>query len=318
MPKSQPKFRAIIFDIDNVLVDTRRSYLEAIRWCIDIFLTHGKIPHFVAGPKARTPHLLTANDVNHFKLLGGFNDDWDCCYGLLVYLMHLPVKSRTIPSLKEAKDIDGFVKKIHNRPLGVNGIVKLLGRHPAIKIEQIERIFQEIYLGPDLFHKREQKFPAYWKKRGLINMEKPIFPKETLEKLKAAGIKLGIATGRPRFEAEFALKNFDILHLFDAMTTMDEVYEAEQKLGRSLRKPNPYSLIETAKKLGEKHNLLYVGDLPDDMLAAKHAKPHAEFQCAGFPWFASDPEAALKEFHKIHPDFILKKARQILKLAGLK
>ncbi len=318
MTQPNPKFRAIVFDIDNVLVDTRRSYLDAIRWCVDIFLTHGKIPHFHAEKKSRIPHVLTAEDVSLFKLLGGFNDDWDCCYGLLVYLMHLPVRLRTVPALKEAKDIAGFVKKVSARPLGVSGIVKLLGRHPAIKIETIERIFQEIYLGPELFHKLEKKHPAYWKKRGLIHIEKGIFPVDVLGRLKAAGIKLGIATGRSRFEAEFALKNFGVLGLFDAMTTMDEVKEAEEKMGRSLRKPHPYSLIETAKKLKEKNHLLYIGDLPDDMLAAKHAKPHADFQCAAFPWFAADPEAALKEMAKIHPDFILKKAKHLPKLAGIR
>lgn len=312
---TKPKFKAILFDIDNVLVDTRRSYLDAIRWCVDLFLTHSAVPHFHPGPNSRTPKILTLHDVSEFKLLGGFNDDWDCCYGLLVYLMSLPVKSRSAHALHEAKNIPAFVKKVGHRPLGVSGIVKMLGRHPAIKIEKIERIFQEIYLGPELFHKLEKSRPIYWKKRGLIHTEKLIFAKEILETLKRADIRLGIATGRPRFEAEFVFKRYGVFELFDAMTTIDEVKEAEEKAGKSLRKPNPYSLIETAKKLKLRDGLLYIGDLPDDMLAAKRAAHEIQIQSAAFPWYAADPKTALKEMQKTHPDFLLKKPKDLLKIA---
>ncbi len=317
MKQKTPRFQAILFDIDNVLVDTRRSYLDAIRWCVDIFLTHGKIPHFRPHRPHRKPQVLSPKDVSYFKLLGGFNDDWDCCYGLLVYLLTLTVKERTAANLHAAIDLPSFLKQVKERPLRVSGIVKMLGRNPAITIEKISRIFQEIYLGPELFEKEEGKPPIYWKKNGLIQLEKPVFKKATLEKLKAAGIKLGIATGRSRFEAEYVLKRFGILHLFDASTTMDEVKKAEQAQGKSLRKPHPFSLVETAKHLGVKKNLLYVGDLPDDMLAAKHARPEAEIACAGFPKFDADPASALKELLKTKPDFILQKPAELLKIAGL-
>src|SRR3989339_2149460 len=72
---------AIIFDIDNVLVDTRQSYLEAIRIAVELYLTHGPIPFFSRSAGGKFPSLLTPEDVDQFKLLGGFNDDWECCYG---------------------------------------------------------------------------------------------------------------------------------------------------------------------------------------------------------------------------------------------
>lgn len=314
---SGPAFKAVLFDIDNVLVDTRRSYLDAIRWCVDIFLTHGKIPHFRPEKPHRSPQILTAKDVSQFKLLGGFNDDWDCCYGLLVYLLHLPVKERTVAALRAAKNLAAFSKKVAHRPLRVSGIVKMLGRTQDVTIEKIERIFQEIYLGPALFEKMENKKPFYWKKQGLINQERLIFKKQTLEKLKQAGLKLGIATGRSRFEAEYVLKHFGVWHLFDASTTMDEVRKGEEAQGKSLRKPNPYSLVETAKKLHLKDGLVYIGDLPDDMLAAKHAAPETQIKCTAFTKYDAHPEAALKEMLKTKPDFILKKPSEILKIAKI-
>ena len=72
-------YDAVIFDVDNVLVDTRTSYLDAIRWTVQIFLTAGKVPAVVPPTKSSVPTLLTEKDVETFKHLGGFNDDWDSC-----------------------------------------------------------------------------------------------------------------------------------------------------------------------------------------------------------------------------------------------
>ena len=141
----------MIFDIDNVLVDTRRSYLDAIRWTVEIFLTSGSVPLFHLTRMSRQPQLLSACDVQAFKLLGGFNDDWDCCYGLLIYLLSLQVAGHTVESLKKAIDLKAFGETVFRRPLGVSGIVNKLGRNREVTIETISRIFQEVYLGKDIF-----------------------------------------------------------------------------------------------------------------------------------------------------------------------
>src|SRR3989338_1960919 len=99
---------AVIFDIDNVLIDTRKSYLDAIRWAIQIYLTHGSVPLFHRGHFSKSSLLLTAHDVDRFKLLGGFNDDWDCCYGMLIYLLSLPVGKRTLEELRREINIQAL------------------------------------------------------------------------------------------------------------------------------------------------------------------------------------------------------------------
>ena len=106
--KPAPAFDAVIFDIDNVLVDTRPSYLEAIRWTIDIYLTNSTVPFFRMQKKSRDPQILSLVSVEQFKLLVGFNDDWDCCYGLLIYLLSLPVKTRTVERLRKTVDLKAF------------------------------------------------------------------------------------------------------------------------------------------------------------------------------------------------------------------
>lgn len=306
---------AILFDIDNVLIDTRRSYTDAIRWTIEIYLTRGKVPLFHNVEHDGEPTLLTPEDVDHFKMLGGFNDDWDCCYGLLVYLLSIPVQKHTLAELKKKINIEKFAASMKTRPLGVNGIVKLLGRPSAILIERIARIFQEIYLGRDLFEQVEKRQRVFWKKNGLIHKEKLIFRKSALEKLKEMGISLGIATGRPRFEALYSLKMFDIVDLFDHMTTMDEVKKAEQEKQHALRKPHPFSLLETAKKIGQDKTFFYVGDLPDDIMAAERAKEFLNIRSVAFPAFANNPQEAEAKIKKCNPDFLIKKTSDLFRIA---
>ncbi len=83
-----------------------------------------------------------------------------------------------------------------------------------------KRIFQEVYLGkkftsfyhlPRLFYKRQ----------GLYLQERLIIPKRILSSLRKQ-FRLGIASGRPKFEAELALKRFRLFPYFDSVVTLDE------------------------------------------------------------------------------------------------
>ncbi len=307
-------FGGVVFDIDNVLVDTRKSYLDTIRWTVDLFLTEGQVPFFQSPRQSAKHHVLSIKDVAEFKLLGGFNDDWDCCYGLLIYLLTLPVKGHTLTDLAKAIDIRAFAKSFRTRPLGVSGIVKKLGTHPYVTIERISRIFQEVYLGRDLFEKVEGRTSLYWQKSGLIRKEKLIFRDSTLKRLKDLGIKLGITTGRSRFEAVYALRRFGVMHYFDAITTMNEVRDAEVKARQSLRKPHPYSLIETVRKLGTSKPVLYIGDLPDDVLTANRSKSKCEVHSVGFPRLSSSEKETRTAMEKLHVDFLLEKPSDLLPL----
>jgi HAD superfamily hydrolase (TIGR01548 family) len=313
-PAEKVQVDAIIFDIDNVLVDTRQSYLEAIRNTVELYLTHGPIPFFSRSAGGKFPSLITPEDVDQFKLLGGLNDDWDCCYGLLVYLLSLPVKNRTLEALKKSVAIEKFAKSIKQRPLRVSGITALFGRPTTVTIEKVARIFQEVYLGKDIFPRVTMNRMRYWKKRGLIHREKLIFKRPVLEKLKAHGLKLGIATGRSLYEASHALKHFDIADLFDAMTTMDDVKKEEREKKESLRKPHPYSLLKTAQALGAKKKFLYVGDLPDDILAANRAKSSVAIRSVAFPMLAANPFQAAKELEAVKPDFFIKNPADLCRL----
>lgn len=229
---AQTRFDCVIFDIDNVLVDTRASYTDTIRKTVQIYL---------GAPKP----LLTRKDIEAFKSRGGFNDDWDTCYGLL-------------------KQLGG--KKI--------------------SMPKIISIFQPLYL------------------KRFVHHEKLIIPKTFLSRLRRMGLKLGIVTGRNRREAQMALRRFKIEKLFHGMITVDET-------PKKFKKPHPYGLLKLSKKLGTHLRYLYVGDLPDDILAAGRAKYKIKIHSCGFLAAASSPEQMRRGLRRAGADFLCSNTREL-------
>ncbi len=72
-------------------------------------------------------------------------------------------------------------------------------------------------------------------------------------------------------------------------------------------------MLETAKKI-RADQFFYVGDLPDDMLAAQSAKSQIPIRSIAFPLLAKKSKLALAEMEKVRPDFILKKPEDLLKI----
>lgn len=176
--------KAIIFDMDGVLVDVSNSYRTAIKKTVGFFT--GKEP--------------TDKKIDRMKNKGGYNNDWDLTEALI---------EQNIPK-----------KKIITK-------------------------FQDYYKGKDF--------------DGLIQNEKWLLKKETLDSLK--GYSFGIVTGRPRDEAEFALKRSGMGEYFSVMIAMEDMDE---------EKPNPL-LLRIALKQLECTEGYYLGDNVDDMKMACNA-----------------------------------------------
>jgi phosphoglycolate phosphatase-like HAD superfamily hydrolase len=135
-----------------------------------------------------------------------------------------------------------------------------------------KRIFQEVYLGRDLFMDTYGEEPVFHDDEGYIGRERLIPTHAELSTLASSCI-LSIATGRPGVEAEYALDRFGIAQCFQTVVSEDDVVEAEKRMGASLRKPSPFSLRLCSERSGwsEEDRLYYVGDMPDDMVAARGA-----------------------------------------------
>lgn len=98
---------------------------------------------------------------------------------------------------------------------------------------------------------------------NLRSEEELIINKQLLQNIIDKKIKLGIATSRPRTEALFAIKQFNLENYFDSK------YIVAQEDARK-EKPFPDPLLETQKRMAVK-NPIYVGDTINDYLAAKSA-----------------------------------------------
>ncbi len=121
-------------------------------------------------------------------------------------------------------------------------------RQAGKKVEKkrIVRKFQEFYLGNDF--------------NGLIAKETSLIGKSALECL-GRKFSLAVFTGRPREEAEFALKRFGFDSFFQELVAMDDV-----------KKQKPYA--EGLKKIKQSFctsRLIYFGDSPADMKCAENA-----------------------------------------------
>lgn len=277
------RFDAVIFDIDNVLVDTRASYTDCIRKTVETYL------ETILKFQPSRSSLLSRQDVETFKFLGGFNDDWDTCYGLLLYLLHVKIKKCSIHELAKQKNISGFVQNAKRKPLGVNGVEKIFGKQGAVSLDKIAEIFQRFYLS------------------DFVWAEKLLISKSFLKQLKQLGLKIGIVTGRSHDEAEFALRRFRIDPLIDTMVTTDET-------PKNLKKPHPYGLFKTAAKLGQKLRYLYVGDLPDDILAARRARKKIKIASCGYLKASGQKKEMRRELKKAKADFICTKPQELMRI----
>jgi pyrophosphatase PpaX len=88
---------------------------------------------------------------------------------------------------------------------------------------------------------------------------------ESLARLKAEGVRVGVVTSKRRFSVDMALKNFPGLgDVVDQWVTMEDTTE---------HKPRPEPLLKGLELLGNvpREQASYVGDSPFDVTAAKAA-----------------------------------------------
>jgi HAD superfamily hydrolase (TIGR01548 family) len=338
----------LIFDMDGVLIDVSRSYRETIQRTVQIYL------EACLGFEKPKREPVTKEDISLFKSAGGFNNDWDLTSGLLLYLLsisgfplspkkrkfssidgvvsHLKIRSsnlsENISQLIQKKNLTPFIRKVKLGGGGLKGVRKALkgswegwvyGDGDLNQENVVKRIFQEVYLGkkftslyhlPVLFHK----------KQGLYLRERLIIPKGILSSLRKR-FRLGIASGRPRFEAELALKRFRLSPYFDSMVTLDECHEEEARIFRTTggkvkyTKPHPYSLLRVVQEIGIPYPRCgYVGDVVDDMLAARAAGKELDILAIGFLHGPKKDGAVKASLLKAGADVIVGNSEELLQL----
>ncbi len=191
-------------------------------------------------------------------------------------------------------------------------------------------IFQEWYLGDQLYYEVYGHAPAQEGKPGCIHFEKPLLPsnivRSTLETLLQQGFVLGFATGRTLREASYPLKMYGLLAYFDEQhfSAYDYVEQAEVELRvvddqALLGKPNPFQLLVALDhryldRAAREHiplheSFIVVGDSTSDILGGRAAGAITVAVLTG----ARTPEARTL-LEQSQPDFTIANMTQLPEL----
>ncbi|RLI90996.1 MAG: hypothetical protein DRO89_04815 [Candidatus Altiarchaeales archaeon] len=333
--KDRGEPRIIIWDIDGILIYVGDSYRKTIVNTVQYYFSE------CLGLKLNK-YLINRATTQEFKLAGGFNDDWELTYAvILCYLSKLISNLDRKPDLEpHSGDLDEMLERLRylgstypGDPLrldlkkitrrieeyggGLDATEKTLMEFfgEDLKIakkfffpELIKRIFEEIYLGKDLFCDKYKEQPRFFKGEGLILNERPLVDLKTLLELRRK-YYFGIVTGRERFEAELGLKNnFGKIFRPDLMVTREDT---------EAKKPAPEPLLKCKKrickkyKLGEDAGAIYVGDSIDDLKAARNANFYFIAILSGTA-NARERDILRKKFHEMMSDLVIDDAKELL------
>lgn len=147
---------------------------------------------------------------------------------------------REIP-IEEVRRIK-FSRGINNDWLATLEVIREYGKNADLK-DVIER-FNSIYL-------------------TLRDKERLLLTPELFRSLKRQGIPLGVLTGRPAEDLEYAFSRFGLWEFFDFVVHEDTIPQ------RELRKPHPYALHFCVEGLNVER-AIYVGDSLADWHMVKY------------------------------------------------
>ncbi|RMG42044.1 MAG: histidinol-phosphate transaminase [Methanobacteriota archaeon] len=174
----------LIFDMDGVLVDVRKSYDRTIKYVVERF----------------TGRKIQDKDIQRWREKPGYNSDWKVTSALI---------SETA----------------------------------TVSFEEVKKFFQKAYLYDPGFRFNEE----------------PLIDKRILSTL-SQRYRMGIVTGRPKEEVEWACERFGF-DMFHVVISLDDVYED---------KPDPEGIRKALAVLKAKRGY-YFGDTINDVMAAKRA-----------------------------------------------
>ena len=236
---------AVVLDIDGVLVDVADSYRRAIVESIE---------HVYGDTVDRAA-------VQQFKDAGGFNNDWELTYAAALYVL------ATQYGLD--RDLESFTDMIAATGGGLDAaetvVVNAVGPaereriYDAWDCERLRDVFQQLYLGSDLYRDLEGGDPDM-DTAGFINDEPKLVDPEALSRLQR-NFDVGVLTGRPAAEADIALDRVGLDVPDDHRFTMDDWEEG---------KPHPRALTTLAERFGA-DAVAFAGDTLDDVRTAVNA-----------------------------------------------
>jgi HAD superfamily hydrolase (TIGR01548 family) len=324
--------KLIVFDMDGVLIDVSGSYRETVRKTARLFFK-------IAPSSEKLPEpIFPLADLATVKQSGGLNNDWDLSC-LVINLLFNQIEKPPVYRSKDPWaryqetishcDVGALGDFLRSTPQPLTALLQKAGKTKNAFIyglytgdvgsgNIIKQIFQEVYLGKDLFEATYDRPPKFYRDTGLIHHEKLLVDKRLLGNLAAKHV-LAIATGRPRAEANYPLAHFGIRKYFTRVMALEDCLEKEKQVLKAegkkvlLSKPHPYMLDALAAETRNAvAGYVYIGDMPDDMVAAKRAA--AGYKGIGVLISTPDKARLKADLLKADADFVIEDFDQLRSL----
>ncbi|MGI0003422.1 MAG: HAD family hydrolase, partial [Nitrosopumilaceae archaeon] len=303
------KLDSVIFDCDGVLIDISNSYDLAIKKTVD----------FVLKKMANIdqPNIVSTQMIDGFKATGGFNDEVDLTYSLILSVVATKKLDRNVSEfifgvIKNA-DQTGIssVEKYLDTLVDISEIKKKLAYPGQHDTNPLYSVFDEMFYGANLYYELYKRKPQFFNSKGLIDNDIILVKKELIEKLrKKFGKKISIVSGRGFVSTKYSLKKlFEEFDLENSRFLEDEP--------REFAKPNPQPLISSIKGL-ESSCCMFVGDSVEDIIMARKADElgNKTIFCAIYGT-SKDPETKRNLFEQKNADIILESIDLIPKTLNL-
>lgn len=285
---------ALIFDFDGTLVEVANSYYQTIIHTSYIYFEK------IIGWK-KLPELsswFNIGHVNDLKSLDGFNNDYICTAAIILFLLQNSeiLIDKNHSNLPLSPGI--YREKVKKSPIELhfewNSYITNLGHMKAGFFEEkcknskfgpmlyftgsiykknyLERIFQEIYFGKEMFEHYYKESVKYALNKqyseGLYKLEKKLISESILETLIEKKIPLGIVTGRPKEDLLLGIEFHNFSKYFDQHyinTLTDCIKNGNQG------KPDPWGLLTVVKKMPKVNQYIFIGNSIDDKITAEKA-----------------------------------------------
>jgi len=153
-------------------------------------------------------------------------------------------------------------------------LIRKLVPYDLEKPDLLKRLFEETYLGKDLFNKF-YGVPSFFKfDESFLDKETFIPTKETMDMLRRQFGEFGIYSGRSRPQGLYILEKYDYMGYFDEKGSvfLGDLLKSEVEMEK-LGKPDPTLFIELTEKLVDRGaGVAYVGDGIADALLVENAR----------------------------------------------
>jgi len=154
-------------------------------------------------------------------------------------------------------------------------LIRTLVPYDVGKPDLLKRLFEESYLGAEIF-KKFYGLPSIFKfKESFLEKEAFIAAKKTLEVLSLRFGKFAIYSEKPRAQGMYLLEKNNSIEYFDEEYSIfhEDLVESEaDNEAVTLGKPNPILFIELIEKVVKNGRAAYVGDGVADVLLVENAR----------------------------------------------